>query len=88
VTSLIMKKHLLHRYINNCKLHDELYQKIRDLLYEIIHKVKFVASLEDVLHDYMGDYNIITAQIYHDLADQYLIEHKNKYKTHDIFDVI
>ena len=67
----------------------ELTRKIKDSLYEIIHKEKEITSLEALLHDYIGDYNIITANLYHDLADQYVIEHKNKdNKTADIFNVI
>lgn len=88
MTPLNIKTHLIDRFLNGYTLNDLRYSQILEYLFEVIKKEPELTSLEDLIQNYLGRYNVITADTYHTLAIRYLTSKKKTPNVNDIFQLV
>lgn len=71
---------LIDRYLNGYSMCDTRYANIIHELWNLIQNKIETKSLLACLKPILGEYNQITAAIYHEIAYKYLLKNKYKYK--------
>lgn len=89
IPNIEIRLYLVDRYINGYKLNDPFYLKIKNILIKKIKNITTNNTLQKQLSNYIGNFDYITANIYKDLATEYLIKHKKiSPSLSDIFNII